>query len=433
MPFPQPSKTSHNLLLFFAVFIGAAVPTLILGRAVLAVIVVLALLMLITAGHFKSAANDFVEEIKKPLGLFIVLTAISWLPGALNSNFPVRSIEAVVRSPILIVIAFLIYTVMKRDSYFQRICQKSFILVTGLAALIAILSLTQWPELLWLIRFKDLNAIAFSDELRPVIVSNELKGFSALAVLFIPVLLLYAYNFKKGWAIFVLIICVGLSFVVWETYNRAAIAGFLAALACLVLALCMRATSKKHAFIYLFLVGFVAIATISWLKISRGYYINLVPNEEWPLPVWLIDYERQTIWRYVWDIAMTAPWLGIGANTINFTPGADAVIAGTHGLHVVPGHPHNWAMEILAETGTIGLLTLTVTIIAVFFQLLIKYRRSADLKYAAAVALMGGYWGSGLFNFSYWSAWWQLSFYLVMAMCLMLNSKQTSSLETKAA
>ena len=105
MGFSQPSKTSHNLLVFFAVFIGAAVPTLIFGRVVLAFVVVLAILMLIAAGHFRPTAKNFVTEITTPLGLLIVLTAITWLPGALSSSSPVRSVEAVVRTPILIAIA----------------------------------------------------------------------------------------------------------------------------------------------------------------------------------------------------------------------------------------------------------------------------------------------------------------------------------------
>ena len=89
-------------------------------------------------------------------------------------------------------------------------------------------------------------------------------------------------------------------------------------------------------------------------------------------------------------------------------------------------------VEIVAETGFLGLLILAATIFVVFYQLLAKYRHSDDLKYVAAIALMGGYWGSGLFNFSYWSAWWQLSFYLAMVLCLMLNLKQTGASKTAA-
>ena len=36
----------------------------------------------------------------------------------------------------------------------------------------------------------------------------------------------------------------------------------------------------------------------------------------------------------------------------------------------------------------------------------------------AATAVSIGYWVSGLFNFSFWSAWWQVSFMVLLALCL---------------
>ena len=32
--------------------------------------------------------------------------------------------------------------------------------------------------------------------------------------------------------------------------------------------------------------------------------------------------------------------------------------------------------------------------------------------------LAKGYWSSGLLNFSFWSAWWQISYLLMTALCL---------------
>ena len=118
-------------------------------------------------------------------------------------------------------------------------------------------------------------------------------------------------------------------------------------------------------------------------------------------------------------VATEAPWFGVGANSINYMPGADQVISGTYNLHLVPGHPHNWPVEVLAETGAIGLAMLLITITASFVIFSNRYFRTGELRYAIAIAIMGGYWGSGLFNFSYWSAWWQLAFYLSICLCLM--------------
>ena len=73
---------------------------------------------------------------------------------------------------------------------------------------------------------------------------------------------------------------------------------------------------------------------------------------------------------------------------------------------------------MLAETGFVGLASLVLAIAIVVLILAMRYRSLGYFAYAAALAVMTGYWVSGLFNFSYWSAWWQLSFCISMALCL---------------
>ena len=111
-------------------------------------------------------------------------------------------------------------------------------------------------------------------------------------------------------------------------------------------------------------------------------------------------------------------WIGFGVNAINYSPGADAIIPGTSDLNLIPAHPHNWAVEVLSETGIIGFLPLLAAISWMVIGLLANFRRTGDLAVLAGIAVSLGYWGSGLFNFSFWSAWWQVSFFLMTSFCL---------------
>ena len=135
------------------------------------------------------------------------------------------------------------------------------------------------------------------------------------------------------------------------------------------------------------------------------------------LPTWLVDFQRQTIWRFTLDLGSDAPWFGRGINIINFLPGADAPMPGG-GLTMIPGHPHNWLIEVFAETGLIGVLGLVLVVAALAVRLGRDYLRRRDDAVSAALMVHVGYWASGLFSFSFWSAWWQVSYLLLMAFAL---------------
>ncbi len=75
-------------------------------------------------------------------------------------------------------------------------------------------------------------------------------------------------------------------------------------------------------------------------------------------------------------------------------------------------------LEVLAETGVVGLAPLVVLVAMMVARLARDYLRTGDPAVLAATAVAIGYWVSGLFNFSFWSAWWQVSFMVLLALCL---------------
>ncbi len=96
---------------------------------------------------------------------------------------------------------------------------------------------------------------------------------------------------------------------------------------------------------------------------------------------------------------------------------------GTRALEMIPGHPHNWLIEVWAETGIVGLLPLLTTIAASFWIALHRFRADIGDDALVSLAVFAGYWASGLFNFSYWSVWWQASFFLIAVLGLSLKSR----------
>jgi len=56
-----------------------------------------------------------------------------------------------------------------------------------------------------------------------------------------------------------------------------------------------------------------------------------------------------------------------------------------------------------------------------------RYLQSRNPAFLAALLVSVGYWSSGLLNFSFWSAWWQISYLLLMAICLAGTTSSTKN------
>jgi O-antigen ligase len=392
-----------------AALAGAAIPGLFFGRTAVAIVLLLALVALLVSARRGAAAliQRFWLHAATLTGVAMVMTLLAWMPGALMSSFPFRSFEAAARTLLFAGIALLIFSAICANVRMIELSAKAFVATTVAVTVLACIAITLLPELYWVLHLHG----PLKTPLR-----NPLKGFTALVPLLLPVLFVCARRLQGNWAWAGGAAAVGLIYLIWETYNRAAVAGMIGGAFLVVLAMLLRGEHKRV------IGGMLAAAVVSsglviyYLKSTRYIFEGVVPGSDWLFPVWLVDYERQTIWQHVWNIAMKAPWFGIGPNTINFTPGADQVIPGTLNLHLVPSHPHNWFFEIAAEVGFVGLAALLVTIGVSMAVYACKYKKTGNSGYLAAIAICGGYWGSGLFNFSYWSAWWQMSFFLALAL-----------------
>ncbi len=336
------------------------------------------------------------------------------------TDFFPRSLQAIFRTFVFCNLGIVIWAYLKDRPELTELWAKSLILASALAITFAIFSQHVFPELYWFLHLKGWKVDSLN---------RALKGFSAVTVLLVPLFFLTAYKMRASLRTLALITALGFLFLVWDVGNRASIAGLLGALVCVAIAACLRFASRLQVFVVGGFAVFCFIAVVVWLRITRGQLTATAPEGVYFLPVWLIDFERQTIWTHAVEIALRTPWFGRGPNTINFAPGANQLLQGSGGLHVIPAHPHNWVVELFAEIGAVSLTILVLFLILMTVKLFRSYRRSGNPALISVIAVSAGYWGSGLFNFSFWSAWWQMSFILALALSHAVTVGTTSVID----
>jgi len=400
-----------------SVLLGISIPGLILGRSVFAVLFGLAILLMLYDRPFSDIRRNFKEVWTKPLGILLLVVFAVSLPSLIASDFPARSAGALLRTFVFCNLGVLVWTYLKSNPELGDLWMKSLIVSSAVSIAFALYSQYLSPELYWVLHLKGWK----SDPL-----NHNLKGFTAIAVLIIPLFFLSFSRLRPTYRWLAALSALSLVYLLWDISNRATIAGLLAVVICAAVTLCVRYGSRLQVLI----AAGTALASLGavmiWLRITRDRMILAAPEGDYFLPVWLIDFERQTIWLNALEIGLRTPWFGRGPNTINFAAGADKLLEGSGGLRVIPAHPHNWVVELFAEIGSVGLALLILFLVIATLKLLRSYRISGNPIYVSAIAIFAGYWGSGLFNFSYWSAWWQLSFILVIALCLATAQKTTS-------
>lgn len=398
-------------LRILGILIYCVLPIQIMGRAAIAGTLVLAFMCFLFLPQKSIYLKRTLNAAQSPTGFMLLMTALFWIPNIILSDDPFRSLEAGSRTFVFIGFATLFWAILVENKSMHGFFCRAFVLASGAAIIVALIAELAVPELYWFVHFKGW---------RDTPVGTSLKSFAALSVFLIPTLLWIGVRLKGRWYIFSVLSALGFLALVGLTYSRATIAGLICMI---VVAAGLIAWSSRSRLLKIALplgAMMVFFGVLIWLNETRQR-----PDfgGEWLLPLWLVDYQRQTIWGFALNLVQQNIWFGMGINTINFAAGADVVIPHTTGnLKMIPSHPHNWILEVAAETGVFGLLSFVATIAFSFFHYVRSFLRQGDVVYLVVMCMATGYWISGLFNFSFWSAWWQMSFALMTAICLSQKS-----------
>ena len=391
---------------------GLAVPSFVYGRAVLALPLLAAVLILFLLPKRGTYWRAMIEKAGTPIGVLFLITLVLWLPSMFISPHPLRSFETWIRIPVFVGLITLFWALLSRDRAALSLALRVLIVANAISVVFALSSLTFLPEILSLARLSGWSAMPY-EGFRP---PDLIKAFASVGVLLVPVLMWAGRILGGRWQMLTTANAIGLIAIVWITFNRSAMAGLLMmVVAGGILIMILRRNVKTNMIIC---VAFIAlfVAILLWLYTTRGYIVAPADTVA-ILPPWLIDYQRQTIWAHSIDMAMRSPWFGNGINVINLLPGADVAMP-RNTLNIIPSHPHNWLVEVFAETGVFGSVALVTLVVVLCLKLAGEYLKSGETAFFAALLVNVGYWSMGLLNVSFWSAWWQISYLLLTAICL---------------
>ena len=397
------------------VLLSCVLPIQIMGPGAIAITLALAFFCFLSLSQKSNYLKHAINVSWHPIGLMVLIISLLWVPSITLSSDSIRSLETATRTFLFLGLATLFWAILVKNKAVHSLFCRTFIIASAFAIIIAIIAEIAMPELYWFINFKGWLNIP---------IGNSQKSFAALSVFMVPALLWMGFRLSGGWVIFAVINSIGFITLVGLTYNKAAIAGFVAMI---VVAAILVTRSDRSLIIRTALPAgalTIIISVLIWFNITRQ---SPEIDGDWFFPLWLVDFQRQSIWRFSFELVQQNFWFGMGINTINFAPGANAIIPGTlNNLNMIPSHPHNWILEVAAETGIFGLLSLLGAIAASFIHMIRKFLQNGDDAYLIAICMSAGYWVSGLFNFSFWSAWWQISFVLILALCLAQNSNSSN-------
>lgn len=392
--------------------VGAAVPLLVAGRATFAAALILAVLAALAAPGREALFALSRVRWRDPLVLAPGAMLASWFASALGSPDPSQSFSAWGKVLGLLLVALLLYRFLATHAEARRAALKTLVAAALILAALALVGRYALPALLGLLRARgwvEVDAV------------TAIKAYGSAAACLLPVTVWAGFRLGGSWRILgtAYIPLAGLVMLGGQSH-----AGMFGALVAVLMVLAALALSPGPgllgaiAAIWATLFGFVAVVLVQIPPLPDP--VSLPPTVavapfELGFPADLLDPHRQMIWGFARDRALEAPWLGHGPDVSNFLPGAHTIVQAFN-QEFIPGHPHNWMIELFLETGALGLLAILAALAVLLGRLAMPAVSRIDR--AAGLGLFGAFWGSFFFNFSFWSSWWQASFLLLLALVM---------------
>jgi O-antigen ligase len=365
-----------------------------------------ALTAALASGLWTDWRSQAARLARSPFALLVGVLLVGWCPSIVVSLSPRWSLAVWASTLPILLAAVAAGVTLARHEALRATVRRALIAATAVSLALALASLFAASEMLSLIRFQGWV---------PRDPAVGLKGYASAVMLLVPVVAWAGLRCGGGWRLLALVTVAAALAVIFATSARAAVAGLAAMAAACAGCWVVRAGGRSGVILGALTVA-AAVVAAAWLA---GQWARPAPATSFEpyLPVWLVDVHRQVIWAFAFDRFLDAPWFGWGINVIAQAEGAKIMVPGL-GQETLPSHPHNWILEVAAETGVVGALPLYVLVAVTLRRLAGDAVRSGRGDSMAALAVAVGYWVSGLFNFSFWAAWWQMSHLLLLAVLL---------------
>ncbi|NVK18617.1 MAG: O-antigen ligase family protein [Methylocystaceae bacterium] len=405
-------KHANWLLNCAAVLVGIAIPSLFFGRAVIGICLGLAFILVLIELPHRKTFEGLRQHIPSPFAalVFCVIAAT-----ALNIPFSFQvdlSFEAWGRSWLLLfLISYMVFGLRdKLDLIFKSL---------SMALMVTLLLTIVREEFFHLVPSK------------PV-----LNGF----LLAIPLSLYLAIHYKH--MVWKLLATGNFGLFFWFAITRpakASVAGVIIMVIAAVLLFSLSRFRLRTAILSTIVVfGAIALGLFFWLPDSMN--ASSANNQGLTqIPVWALDLHRQLIWSFSLDLIAESPWIGFGINASNYHPQAAQTIGDYFGGQfshipdisnalVLPSHPHNWMIEMLLDAGWVGFFPVLVLVSFTFIRSIMAFWHNKNTALLGFIIVNVGYWGTGLLNFSFWSVWWQVTYFVSAAVffCLYLKQREAA-------
>ena len=390
-------RVRQSLTRFTALGMGAVVPSMAQGSAMPNIVggVVLVLVLAVLAWD-----KAFARPRSTPLLWAGVGLVVAWVPSVMLSLDPVKSLEVWGRVVLLLLGGVAFYRFLVEDARRLDLALKALLVVTLAMAIYVALRFTL-PESVQ-------AALGLNLQYRFL----TFKSAANLFMLQMPVCLWAGWRLGGRWRAVAVAAVVGGLVMLYGSDSRAAFSGVLFGLAAAGSAV---AFAQKRWVVLGGVFGVILLGLWGIHAYTDGRYVSDLPGL-WA-PVWLIDPHRQYIWQFVFERFLEAPVFGHGPGMIHTVPGASALIPGVGGVYI-PSHPHNWVVEILAETGLVGAVATFAAVAAGLLYALRLWLMEGTPLALALFTLLVMYWGAGLFNFSLWRAYWIIGLMVSVALLL---------------
>ncbi|SCA56204.1 membrane hypothetical protein [Candidatus Terasakiella magnetica] len=421
----QNKQFASWLMTISAFLFGISLSSLYISRSTIAITLGLSLICaLIASPTYK--IRDFKQAIPTQLWIFLGIILMGLGASIFTSLKPDTSFSTWLRLASLPVsIAFLCYLLISKIALIHRVLTVSLFI----CLIYSVLGLYFNNHFLLLLIGKETSR-DFNLTLKPLL---------TVSLLSLPIALLYLHKNMRLNPVYSIGTFLFFGVLILFSLAKSTLSGFLIMTATCGLVYLIRLQNKKIILSSLCLFGISFSAALIWLK-EHIYTLSQAGEKLGYLPVWLIDLHRQLIWQFSWENIQLSPLFGYGINASNYLEGSSQSVSQylqTKGVSftdptaqsvpILPSHTHNWIIEIALDTGLVGSIPFIIAIVSMFVFLTSRYVRTGHLALMCAIAINAAYWGSGLFNFSYWSAWWQTSYYVSFFFCLALYFDDQSS------
>lgn len=391
----------------FLVLVGVAIPSIVLGRSVIAVELIASLICIPFLCDRTEILTRAKGEMRTVGGLIILVTFAMWIPSLFVSVDFLVSLKTMTRSMLYIVSSVFVWSAMVSSPRLPDSCLRVLVVASFFFMGLAVLEMLGLSDLISLVRGHGWDG--YPDD-------RMIKETAISGAIVTPLLVWAAFRLRGIWAVLGILAIIEAFWLMKLTVNRSAVAGVLAFLITVGLLSAVHKRSFKVGILAILGVILCCSAVIAWLYIRFDpHYLG--GSDDLLLPKWLIDPQRQEIWAFSWQASELNRWFGVGVNVIDKLPNASDWNMET-GARNIPLHPHSWIVEIIVETGVFGFAAMLMSIGYFVVKWMRGYLATGDLALLAVLGVWAAYWAASLFSVSYWSSWLQASFLVATILCL---------------